>query len=91
VSDPEKTILFELRDSARESRNEHYRKLARQAADSLTAAINIVWSTPTRTNMVQLNDLWSVAERLLQNQPTDDPERGGQVRVESTEKVRTAA
>lgn len=87
----EKTILLELRDSAKENRSETYRVLARQTADTLAAAINIVWSTPTRTNMIQLNGIWAIAERLLKNQPEDDPERGGQVRVESTEKVRVAA
>src|SRR5580704_8233358 len=81
----ERTILLELRESARESRSEQYRTLARRAADELECSIGLLWKLPTRERMIDLNGLWSVAERLLQNQPTDDPERGGQVRVESTE------
>lgn len=91
MSEPEKTILLELRESARENRNEQYRELAGKSADALAHIINCFFHTPNRTNMIDLVGLWSLAERVLKNEPTDDPERGRQVRVESTEKIRVAA
>lgn len=87
----EQTILFELRESARTNRNEKYRELAARSADALANAINCFFHTPNRTNLIDVNGLWSLAERLLKNQPTDDVPGGGQVRVESTEKIRVAA
>lgn len=87
----EKTILFELRESARTNRNEKYRELAKAAADQLNESIHELWRKPTRSRMIELNGLWASAERLLKNQPTDDVPGGGQVRVESTERVRAAA
>lgn len=87
----ERTILFELRESARTNRNEKYRELAREAADQFSEAANAFCHSPTDSNLQAVVGLRALIHRLMKNKPTDDAPGGGMVRVESTEKIRVAA
>jgi hypothetical protein len=81
MPDTEKTILLELRDSAKENRNEQYRMLARTTADRLSDAIDAFGTMPTRSALEAVNGLWAVACRLMKHQPKDDPPSAGAERI----------
>lgn len=74
----EKTILLLLRESAMTNRNEQYRMTVRKCADELDKAINKFAADPTYSNLVEVNGLFSLGDRIMNKlQPKDDPSTPG--------------
>jgi len=78
MSEKQPTILLLLRESAKNSREKQYRKVARSCADQLEKAIEELYEWPSYENMIDVNGLFSLADRIMNKlQPQDDGPDGG--------------
>jgi len=75
------TFLLEMREAAKNCRDENKRIQLRSCADELAGWIECLRSDPTRQNMINLNGCWARAAWLLDaaNQP-DPSGHGGSMR-----------
>ena len=82
---PEKTMMLSLRDQAMRTKNKLANEAYRDLADEIYDAVQSFTGLPSELQM--LNGLWAKAIRLMKYPPTNDPGRGGHVRIKSIERV----
>jgi hypothetical protein len=71
------TFLKELREQARTCTHKEYKVLLFQLADRIALGIELLAADPTTENMKDLNGLWAVAARALDDAPTEGGPNGG--------------
>lgn len=73
-----KSIVFELNDAARTTRDPERKALLKSMALLIDAAIDALRSSQTREAMTALNGYWAQAERILdEGKRSPGPGRGG--------------
>jgi len=81
---PKKTLLLLLRESAASNSNEQYRVTAKACADQLDKAIKLFAAKPTYANLIEVNSMWALGHRILNDlQPGFDGGGGGGSRAKA--------
>lgn len=86
------TFLLELRNAAMKETDVLARKLLRDSADEIEAAIAALAAEPTMDSAKHFNCVWARAwRRLVQSEETSPPRGGGRARPAKRQRVNADA
>lgn len=76
-------MCYELRQAAMQCANQPVRDRLFDTANALQIAIKVFGISPTEDNLIAVNGLWAVGQKLLKafDEDTPDPSNGGRLKI----------